>query len=170
MRQLVADIISVYEVNRKECARILLVDLPKWLAPGTFGSSSGESGPQISLENLVMDTVLAQLCATPASPHKAVYYHSLVTELCKVSPQTVAPALGKCIRKLYAGLGADMNAEGQFDEGVIVLGAEGARRFADWFGVHLSNFGFHWRWPEWWVRFHASRIYKPESFADSASH
>lgn len=31
--------ISMYEVNRKECARILL-ELPKWILPGTFRSKS----------------------------------------------------------------------------------------------------------------------------------
>lgn len=31
--------ISMYEVNRKECARILL-ELPEWILPGTFRSKS----------------------------------------------------------------------------------------------------------------------------------
>lgn len=35
LRSLIHDIINLYEINRKECATILL-DLPKWLAPGTF--------------------------------------------------------------------------------------------------------------------------------------
>lgn len=35
LRSLFADLIDIYEVNRKECARILL-DLPRWLRRGTF--------------------------------------------------------------------------------------------------------------------------------------
>jgi len=40
-----------------------------------------------------------------------------------------------------------------------MLGAEGldneiARRAAEWFAVHLSNFGFQWMWKEWYVYRH----------------
>lgn len=180
LRLLVADIIAVYEVNRKTCARILLADLPRWLASGAFKSSTsssgagagkvngsnssnnagaegsmvidtsgGAAGSPLVLENLIVEVILGQyLFAAPSAPHKSVYYQSLIGELCKISPQTVAPALGKCIRKLYAGLGAAAAPAG---ESKISLGPEQTRRFAEWFAVHLSNFGFHWRWPEWCV-------------------
>ena len=72
-------------------------------------------------------------------------YSTLLVELCKLSPGTVAPAMGKCVRKLYAGLGAPADFVGPR------LDADGARRFADWFSVHLSNFNFQWRWNEWYV-------------------
>lgn len=171
LRQLVADIISVYEVNRKTCARILLADLSRWLANGSFKSSAsskpangeqggsmvidtsgGAAGSPLVLENLIVEVILGSyLFATPSAPHKSVYYQSLIGELCKISPQTVAPALGKCIRKLYAGLGATAanGTEGDAEASKISLGPEQTRRFAEWFAVHLSNFGFHWRWPEW---------------------
>lgn len=76
----------------------------------------------------------------PESPHKTIYYIALITELCKLSPQTVGPAVGKSIRRLYAYL-----AEG--------LDVEIGRRFAEWFSVHMSNFGFQWVWKEWYVGF-----------------
>jgi nuclear cap-binding protein subunit 1 len=50
----------------------------------------------------------------------------------------VGPAVGKSIRKVY----------GSLSEGLDV---EVARRFAEWFAVHMSNFGFQWVWKEWWV-------------------
>lgn len=65
-------------------------------------------------------------------------------ELCRLSPQTIAPSLGKCVRKLYAGLGTD-------DQSGPLVDAEGLRRFAEWFSVHLSNFGFMWGWADWLV-------------------
>lgn len=195
LRQLVHDIIDVYEVNRKVCARILLIDLQKWLPNGTFKSSTassssngngsmvvdtsgGEQSP-IMVENTIMEIILSNLFATPFAPAKHIYYHSLIGELCRISPQTVAPALGKCIRKLYAGLGKDP-AAAQAEEGTIVLGAEGIRRYAQWFAVHLSNFGFHWRWPEWYVEWHfrqlphtsdgADQPFPPSSFSGSYLH
>ena len=74
----------------------------------------------------------------PESSSKSIYYTSLITELCKLSPSTVGPAVGKSIRKLYISL-----SEG--------LDVEVARRFAEWFAVHMSNFGFQWVWKEWCV-------------------
>jgi nuclear cap-binding protein subunit 1 len=54
-----------------------------------------------------------------------------------LSPSTVAPAMGKSVRRVYGAMRTG-RAEGE----VI-------RRFADWFSVHLSNFGFQWGWKEW---------------------
>lgn len=167
LRQIMLDILNVYEVNRKDCARILLNDLPKWLPEGTFkppapaagtapaaveGDGNGMTTDQSTIvkENTLMDVILSQMLATPASVQRSIYYYSLITELCKLSPSTVAPALGKCIRKLYAGLGLSDEEAGPE---VIVLGFEGIRRYSDWMATHLSNFGFHWRWTEWYVPF-----------------
>ena len=159
------DLLNVYEVNRKDCARILLNDLPKWLPAGTFKpaapaanaarTAEGENDngmvteeSTIMKENSLMDVILSQMLATPSSPQRSIYYYSLITELCKLSPSTVAPALGKCIRKLYAGLGL---SDAEAGPEAVVLGPEGIRRYSDWMATHLSNFGFHWRWPEWCV-------------------
>jgi len=74
----------------------------------------------------------------PEAEHKSIYYIALITELCKLSPSTVGPAVGKSIRKLYSLL-----SDG--------LDSEASRRFAEWFAVHMSNFGFQWVWKEWYV-------------------
>lgn len=75
--------------------------------------------------------------ALPKSPLVFIYYGSVITELCKLSPNTVAPPVGRAVRRLYGMMGT---------EG---LDCEIARRAADWFAVHLSNFGFQWMWKEW---------------------
>lgn len=72
----------------------------------------------------------------PQSSQKPIYYISLITELCKLSPSTAGPAVGKSIRKLYSALAESLDVEV-------------ARRFAEWFAVHMSNFGFQWVWKEW---------------------
>lgn len=75
----------------------------------------------------------------PQSSQAQIYYDSLITEVCKLSPSTVGPAVGKSIRKLYSSL-----TDG--------LDVEIARRFSEWFAIHMSNFNFQWVWKEWYVR------------------
>ncbi|KAF8663576.1 hypothetical protein AX16_000920 [Volvariella volvacea WC 439] len=142
VRTALLDIIDIFEVNRKECSRLLL-EYPKWTLPGTFKPKStlmGEFDPvpgkDWQLESTIIETVLGAYLFLPEANHKSIYYIGLITELCKLSPSTVGPAVGKSIRKLYNSL-----SDG--------LDVEGARRFAEWFAVHMSNFGFQWVWREW---------------------
>lgn len=180
---MVHDIISLYEVNRKDAATLLL-EMPRWFKKGTFcdpkpAKRSNEDdeemrhepelvGPQWSLETIVVEvssaqpthhscevltpetaqTLIVLILALPAPPHTLVYYYSVLTELCRISPSTVAPSLGKSVRKLYAALGTSGEDE---SAGAPVLDAEGVRRFADWFAVHLSNYGFMWGWNDWYA-------------------
>jgi nuclear cap-binding protein subunit 1 len=83
-------------------------------------------------------TILGSQFLLPESPAKPIYYIALITELCKLSPQTVGPAVGKSIRKLYGYCANGLDVE--------IL-----RRFSEWFSVHMSNFGFQWVWKEWSV-------------------
>lgn len=161
VRSMVHDIISLYEVNRKDAATLLL-ELPRWFKKGTFrdpkpakrANEDDEDmrevpelvGPQWSLETIVVETLIVLILALPAPPHTLIYYCSVLTELCRISPTTVAPSLGKSVRKLYAALGTSGTDE---SAGAPVLDAESVRRFADWFAVHLSNYGFMWGWNDW---------------------
>lgn len=142
IRSNLRDMIDILEVNRKECARLLL-EYPKWCVPGTFKPTAGappvEDDPSANnwqLESAIIEVVLGYLFFLPESSQKPIFLISLITELCKLSPPTVGPAVGKSIRKLYSSL-----AEG--------LDVEVSRRFSEWFAVHMSNFGFQWVWKEW---------------------
>lgn len=84
-----------------------------------------------------MQTILGAFFLVPESPLVSIYYMGVITELCKLSPTTVGPAVGKSIRKLYGYLGDGLDVEA-------------ARRFAEWFSIHMSNFGFQWVWKEWY--------------------
>ncbi|KAG6877453.1 hypothetical protein C0993_007137 [Termitomyces sp. T159_Od127] len=135
VRTALLDIISIFDVNRKECARLLL-EYPKWNLPGAFKPKPGAPadvepvpGKYWQLESTILEIILGSLLILPESSQRSIYYISLITELCKLSPSTVGPAVGKSIRKLYAAL-----SEG--------LDVEAARRFAEWFSIHMSNFGF----------------------------
>ncbi|KAI9511289.1 MIF4G like-domain-containing protein [Russula earlei] len=139
------DIIEIFEVNRKECARVL-VEYPKWIVKGTFKPRPSDPtevpdritlpGRDWQLESTLIETILGSHFLLPDSAIKPIYYIALITELCKLSPQTVGPAVGKSIRKLYGYCANGLDVE--------VL-----RRFAEWFSVHMSNFGFQWVWKEW---------------------
>ncbi|TCD60345.1 hypothetical protein EIP91_010329 [Steccherinum ochraceum] len=132
------DIVDIFEVNRKECARLLL-EYPKWSLPGTFQGKASEASSgdgKWQLECTVVESILGQLFLLPESTHKTVYYIALVTELCKLSPPTVGPAVGKSIRRMY----------GLLSDG---LDAAVADRLANWFSIHMSNFNFMWVWKEW---------------------
>ncbi|EGG06417.1 uncharacterized protein MELLADRAFT_77832 [Melampsora larici-populina 98AG31] len=156
LRTLIHDIIDIFEVNRKECAKILL-ELPRWVGRGTFKSKATkdvaetDGGPGWVLEHSIIETIVSSIFGMPRPPIKpSVYYSSLIAELCKLSPSTVAPALGKCMRRLFGGLGAKKDTtDDEENTTIVVLEAEAIRRFADWFAVHLSNFGFLWVWKDW---------------------
>lgn len=92
-----------------------------------------------------IQTTLSTAFLLPVSPHLAVYYYALITDLCKLSPGTVGPAVGKSIRKLYRLL------EDSAGKDAGALDVETAKRFGEWFAVHMGNFGFSWVWKEWYV-------------------
>jgi hypothetical protein len=154
---LVRDIMTVFNANRHEGAKVLL-DLNNgvWVTGGgkwfkSKGKDADELGRALPgtwiMEHILLETLLSMLFASPQSELKSVYFTSLLVELCKISPGTVAPAMGKCVRRLYAGLGAAADDP----TAPVRLDAEGVRRFGEWFSAHLSNFNFSWRWPEWCV-------------------
>ena len=61
----------------------------------------------------------------------------MITETTKLAPGEIAPTLGRAIRWLY----------GRLRE----LKGQERMRFSEWFALHLSNFGFTYKWEEWCV-------------------
>lgn len=156
LRSTIQDIIDLYQVNRKECAKILF-DMPRWLRKGTFAGKGvsplvgifgeAEDSWQLSaddtlqgnwsLDELIVESILSNSLVLPVPPQKPLYYTTLLREVVTINPQSIAPAMGKSVRRVYGLLGS-----GRAD-------TEAIRRFADWFSVHLSNFNFSWNWKEW---------------------
>jgi nuclear cap-binding protein subunit 1 len=60
-----------------------------------------------------------------------------------MAPGDVAPALGRGIRWVYENL-EDLKGEVNM-------------RFSSWFAVHLTNFGFTYKWDEWFFSLLGSR-------------
>ena len=143
IRDVLTDTINVLDFNRSVAARFL-IDLDCYFAPDTFvkrGTAFDKlremAGDKSTWkpEDVIVDAAFANLFQLPIPEHKLVYYHSVITEACKIAPAAVAPSLGRAIRYLYRNMDR--------------MDQELGHRFLDWFAHHLSNFGFTWKWIEW---------------------
>jgi nuclear cap-binding protein subunit 1 len=137
------DTINILDFNRNVVARYL-IDLDCYFSENTFVKRATpfdrlkdvEAGKSTwKPEDVAVDAVFSQLFQLPRPEHKPVYYHSVLTEACKIAPAAIAPSLGRAIRYLYRNAG--------------LIDLELSSRFLDWFAHHLSNFGFTWKWTEW---------------------
>ncbi|KAG9250873.1 MIF4G like-domain-containing protein [Emericellopsis atlantica] len=143
IRDGLVDTINILNFNRNVVARYLL-DIDSYFADGTFVKRATAFDDLRNFpadrstwkpEDVAVDTVFSQLFALPHPECKLVYYHSILTEACKLAPAAIAPSLGRAIRYLYRN-NPRMDLELSY-------------RFVDWFSHHLSNFGFTWKWAEW---------------------
>ena len=143
LRDALIDTISILDFNRNATARFL-IDVDCYFAPGTFVKRATPFDRLRDIEgdrstwkpeDVAVDAVFSQLFQLPAPEHKLVYYHSVLTEACKIAPAAIAPSLGRAIRYLYRNVDS--------------MDLELSYRFMDWFAHHLSNFGFTWKWTEW---------------------
>ena len=143
LRDSLVDTINILDYNRTATAKFL-IDIDCYFAPGTFVKRAtafdklrevaGERSTW-KPEDVAVDAVFSQLFQLPSPEHKLVYFHSVLTEACKIAPAAIAPSLGRAIRYLYRNIAA--------------MDLELSYRFMDWFSHHLSNFGFTWKWTEW---------------------
>ncbi|KAI7512179.1 hypothetical protein KC316_g21769, partial [Hortaea werneckii] len=138
------DTVNILDFNRIVVAK-LLSEIDCFWAPGTFVKRStafdklrslqAEGKPTWKPEDVVIDSVFSQLFQLPSPEHRLVYYHSLITESCKIAPGAIAPSLGRAIRFLFRNVDS--------------MDMELGYRFMEWFAHHLSNFEFRWKWAEW---------------------
>lgn len=143
IRDALLDTINVLDFNRHVPAR-QLIEVDCFFAPRTFAPRATPfdvlrnfEPPKSTWkpEDVAVDAVFSQLFQLPNPEHKLIYFHSVLTEACKLAPAAIAPSLGRAIRYLYRN-----NHH---------LDLELVNRFMDWFSHHLSNFGFTWKWTEW---------------------
>ncbi|THC90214.1 hypothetical protein EYZ11_010328 [Aspergillus tanneri] len=143
LRDALVDTINILDFNRIATAKYL-IDVDCYFTPHTFVKRATPfdrlrdiSGNRSTWkpEDVAVDAVFSQLFQLPSPEHKLVYYHSVLTECCKIAPAAIAPSLGRAIRFLYRSLES--------------IDLDLSHRFLDWFSHHLSNFGFTWKWSEW---------------------
>ena len=143
LRDSLIDTITILDYNRNIAAKYL-IDVDCYFAPNTFIKRATpfdklkDIAGDLSTwkpEDVAVDAVFSQLFQLPTPEHKLVYYHSVLTESCKIAPAAIAPSLGRAIRFLYRN--------------IEHMDVDFGQRFLDWFAHHLSNFGFTWKWTEW---------------------
>lgn len=142
IRDSLVDTINILDYNRVAVAKFL-IEIDCYWAPNTFVKrgtpfdrlKETEEQTTWKPEDIAVDAVFSQIFTLPAPEHKLVYYHSIITEACKLAPGAIAPSLGRAIRFLFRH--------------VDVMDMELNYRFMDWFAHHLSNFDFRWKWSEW---------------------
>lgn len=158
LRDSLVDTINILDFNRNATARFL-IDLDCYFSPGTFVKRATPfdrlkdvEGDRSTWkpEDVAVDAVFSQLFQLPSPEHKLVYYHSVLTESCKIAPAAIAPSLGRAIRYLYRHV----------DE----MDLELSYRLMDWFAHHLSNFGFTWKWTEWIDDVELSTLHPKKAF------
>ncbi|PUU73652.1 MIF4G like-domain-containing protein [Tuber borchii] len=143
-RDAIVDTIDTLDCNRLVVSRFL-IEIDCYFSPNAFIKravpfdrvieTAGAEGSTWKPEDVAVDAIFSQLYKLSGPNHKLVYYHSILTELCKLAPAAVAPSLGRAIRFMYKNLES--------------MDTELIYRFVDWFSHHLSNFGFTWKWAEW---------------------
>ncbi|KAJ4335907.1 Nuclear cap-binding protein subunit 1 [Didymella glomerata] len=157
IRDAIVDTINQLDFNREMVAKFLVdVDcywtIDAFAKRGTpldkFKDQDGKI--QYKSEDMIIDAIFSQLFKLPSAEHKLVYYHSVITQCCKVAPQAIAPSLGRAIRTIYKSL--------------PVLDLELGYRFLDWFSHHLSNFEFRWRWTEWLEDLELTNLHPKKAF------
>ncbi|KAL7273215.1 Nuclear cap-binding protein subunit 1 [Rhizina undulata] len=144
IRDNIVDTINILDCNRLAVSRYL-IEIDCFFSPKAFvkraipfdrvKETAGSSGSTWKPEDVAVDAIFSQLFRLSTPPHKLVYYHSILTELCKLAPAAIAPSMGRAIRFIYRNLES--------------MDTELIYRFVDWFSHHLSNFGFTWKWAEW---------------------
>ncbi|KAI7234649.1 hypothetical protein KC330_g4692 [Hortaea werneckii] len=159
LRDAVVDTVNILDFNRIVVAK-LLSEIDCFWAPGTFVKRStafdklrslqAEGKPTWKPEDVVIDSVFSQLFQLPSPEHRLVYYHSLITESCKIAPGAIAPSLGRAIRFLFRNVDS--------------MDMELGYRFMEWFAHHLSNFEFRWKWAEWIPDLDLSDLHPKKAF------
>lgn len=162
LRDSIIDTINILDYNRLATARFL-IDIDCYFSPGTFVKRATpfdrlrevEDGRSTwKPEDVAVDAVFSQLFQLPTPEHKLIYYHSVLTESCKIAPAAIAPSLGRAIRWLYRNVDS--------------MDLELSYRFMDWFAHHLSNFGFTWKWTEWIDDVELPNVHPKKAFIQGA--
>lgn len=99
LRDALVDTINILDVNRITTAKFL-IDVDCYFSPTTFVKRATPFDRLRDMpadrttwkpEDVAVDAVFSQLFQLPAAEHKLVYYHSVLTECCKIAPAAIAP-------------------------------------------------------------------------------
>ncbi|KAJ3255331.1 Nuclear cap-binding protein subunit 1 [Boothiomyces macroporosus] len=130
----IIDIIRMFSLNHKECAFILL-------NTEQYFNTSYIEQQAIQVYEAVIEAIFQEMFRLPKCHERFVYYSTLIIDLCKESLDKIPSVLGRSIKLLFARLDSE--------NGIGGMDVECIKRFSDFFARHLSNFGYSWKWSEW---------------------
>ncbi|KAI8992033.1 armadillo-type protein [Mycotypha africana] len=157
LQEIIFDVLHLYEVNRKDCAKYLL-SIPNSFNSKLFKapsltekqqqeedsvikteemdtSATEEEEGKWSISDLLVENIFSHMFQLPTPTIRQIFYSCVFIELCRAESATFPMALGRGIKTLFNRLN--------------VMDAECIARFWNWFSHHLSNFGFQWDWKFW---------------------
>lgn len=100
----------------------------------------------VGANDVIVETLFSEMCATPTPTNPAIYYGSLFVDLCKVKDSRLPIKLLAAVEKMFQDAGS--------------LEEEAFDRLTEWFSFHLSNFGYKWNWADWAVYADADMVDK----------
>ena len=127
----ITDIIRIYSLNHLEASEILL-NTQDFLSDSYF--------QEYNVYQSLVETLITEMVSFPRPQEKIVYYSTLLMDLCKGELKKVPSAMGRSLKIIFERM--DLSNEG--------MDVECIRRLSEWFSHHLSNFGFSWKWKEWY--------------------
>ena len=113
--------ISSYEINHRECIRMLMEK---------FNMSQ-----PCNLHRAIVETVMEDLLQVAGPSFRSVFHAVVLMGCCKAAPTSIPKEIGRIIYMVY-----DKAESMNFPL---------IDRFTDWFSHHLSNFDFKWNWQDW---------------------
>jgi nuclear cap-binding protein subunit 1 len=128
------DTLRIFSLNHTECTSLLLQ------SEKFFNQDCITKNGYAIFESFV-ECIFAELFRLPKPIDKAPYYNTLIIDLCKESLDKIPSIFGRSVKVIFSRLNGSDDASG--------MDVEGIKRFADFFAVHLSNFGFAWKWQDW---------------------
>lgn len=131
---MITDTIRFFSLNHTECTNLLL-------RTERYLNMEFVSKHKYQVYESVVESIVAEMMKFPKPSEKGVYYTTLIMDLCKESLDKIPSILGRVIKLLFNRLDGSDDACG--------MDVEGLKRFADFFAIHLSNFGFSWKWADW---------------------
>ena len=134
LADILADLFSLYSHNHRVLSAYLL----------NFRNffSSAFTG-QYQIDEAIIESLLAHIVGLPKPHTKTAYYTIVTIDLCNNNMEKFPPVLGRAVRTMWERLDGPDAGSG--------MDVECIRRFAEWFSQHLSNFGYVWKWEDWFV-------------------
>jgi nuclear cap-binding protein subunit 1 len=128
----ISDIIQIFSLNHLEASKILL-NTQDFLAAGYFQT--------YNIYQALVETLISEMVSFPKPDEKIIYYSTLLMDLCKGELKKVPSAMGRALKIMFDRM--DLSKQG--------MDVECIRRLSEWFSHHLSNFGFSWKWSDWYI-------------------